>query len=164
MSSEKGSPTHPYWMHNTAMPRGGLKLLDIRDRNRERDPAKRQTEKAKSLREKYFLRSGMERMSSGTEESPLVACIWEAQQGEEVEWRGRMGAKGSSMWESGGRLVARRQYLPIHQSKNVEHGRNIRVAMTRCALQVLQCLLAEWHSYLIATLGCILDHQIVQCP
>lgn len=80
MSSEKGSPTHPYRMHNTAMPRGGHKLLDIRDRNRERDPPQKIDRKSKEP-ERGVFSEVRNRMSSGTVESPLVACVWEAQQG-----------------------------------------------------------------------------------
>lgn len=76
-----------------------------------------------------------------------------------------MGAKDGSrwnleadLWPEGG------QYSPIHQSKDVEHGCNIWVAPARCALQVLQCLLTERHGHLVATLSCILDHQVVQSP
>lgn len=38
------------------------------------------------------------------------------------------------------------------------------MATARCALQVLQRLLAERHGHLIATLGCVLNHQVVQRP
>lgn len=76
-----------------------------------------------------------------------------------------MRAKGRSRWEPRGRVGRRRgQDLPIYQSKDIEHGRDIRVATARSALQVLQCLFAEWHSHLIATLGGVLDHQVMQCP
>lgn len=76
-----------------------------------------------------------------------------------------MRAEGGSRWEPGGRAGRRGgQDSPIHQSKDVEHGCDIRVATARRALQVLQCLLTQWHGHLIATLGCVLDHQVVQGP
>lgn len=88
-----------------------------------------------------------------------MAFTWKAQQGEETasgeeEWEPKMDQGGT---EEG-------QYSPIHQSKDVEHGSNIWVAPARCALQILQCLLTEWHGHLVATLSCILDHQVVQSP
>lgn len=165
MSSEKGSPTHPYRMHNTAMPRGGHMLLDIRDRNRERDPPQKIDRKSKEPERGVFSEVRNRKNEFWySRKPPSGMCVGGPAGIRGTQWRGGMGAKSTSMWESGDRLVARRQYSPIHQSKNVKHGRNIRVAVARCTLQVLQCLLAEWHSYLIATLGCILDHQVVQCP
>ena len=55
-------------------------------------------------------------------------------------------------------------HQPVDEGKDVEHGGHIRVVMSRGLLQVLQGLLAEGHGHLVAALGGVLDHQVVEGP
>lgn len=55
-------------------------------------------------------------------------------------------------------------HTPVDQGQDVEHGGHVRVVVSGGLLQVLQGLFAEGHGHLVAALGGVLDHQVVEGP
>lgn len=53
-------------------------------------------------------------------------------------------------------------HAPVHEGEDVEHGGHVRMVVAAGLLQVLEGLLAQGHGHLVAALGGILDHQVVQ--
>ena len=52
--------------------------------------------------------------------------------------------------------------IPVDEGENVEHGGDVRVIVSARLLEVLECLLAERHSDLVAPLGRVLDDEVVE--